>query len=115
MFEKVHPTISPKWQKIAPNKIAKKWRKIAPNKIAKKWRNFVHSSRTEGSANVLKNGLRTGTHARHFFRVARWFIFKPKIPIWVKIWRALAWKTLLYFMTIWNIFWSFGIIYGCLV
>jgi hypothetical protein len=29
-----------------------------------------------------------------------------------KIRRALEWKMLLYFMTIWNIFWSFRIIYG---
>jgi hypothetical protein len=39
-----------------------------------------------------------------------------------KIWRALEWKMLLHFMTIWNIFWSFwnnlwpfGIVCGHLV
>jgi hypothetical protein len=31
------------------------------------------------------------------------------------IWRALEWKLRLYFMTIWNIFRSFGIIYDLLV
>jgi hypothetical protein len=36
-------------------------------------------------------------------RVARWVIFKPKIPIPIKIWRALECKILLYFMNIWNI------------
>jgi hypothetical protein len=36
-------------------------------------------------------------------RVARWFIFKPKIPILGKFWRALDWKMLIYFMAIWNI------------
>jgi hypothetical protein len=35
---------------------------------------------------------------------------KPKITIWVKCWRSLEWKMLLYFMTIWKIFWSFGTI-----
>jgi hypothetical protein len=32
-----------------------------------------------------------------------------------KIWGALEWKMLLYLMTIWNIFWSFYIIYCPLV
>jgi hypothetical protein len=42
--------------------------------------------------------------------------FQTKNPNFGKIWRALKWKMLLYFMTIWNIFmafwyslWSFGI------
>jgi hypothetical protein len=46
---------------------------------------------------------------------ARWFIFKPKILIWVKIWKALEWKMLSYFMNIWNILLPFGIINGRLV
>jgi hypothetical protein len=41
--------------------------------------------------------------------------FKTKNPNLVKIWRALEWKSLLYFMTIWNIFQSIGIIYSRLV
>jgi protein tyrosine phosphatase len=32
-------------------------------------------------------------------RVARWFIFKPQIASW----RALEWKMLVYYMTLWNI------------
>jgi hypothetical protein len=36
-------------------------------------------------------------------RVARWYIFKPKITIWVNFWRALEWKSLAYSMTIRNI------------
>jgi hypothetical protein len=43
-------------------------------------------------------------------RVARWFIFKPKIHIW-----ALDWKMFQYFMenleyctNIWDIFWPSG-------
>jgi hypothetical protein len=48
-------------------------------------------------------------------RVARWYIFKPKIPIWVYFWRALEWKILIYFKDIWNILRPFGIFYGHLV
>jgi hypothetical protein len=61
-------------------------------------------------------------------RVARWFVFKPKIPIWVsfvgscngKSWYIL-WSFGLfyghckYFMNIWYILWSFGVFYGHLV
>jgi hypothetical protein len=36
-------------------------------------------------------------------KVARWFVFQPKIPIWEKKFRALEWKMLVYFMAIWNI------------
>jgi hypothetical protein len=41
--------------------------------------------------------------------------FQTKNPDFGKIWRALEWKMLLYFMTIWNILRPFGIIYGLLV
>jgi hypothetical protein len=44
-------------------------------------------------------------------RVARWFVFKPKIPIWVN----LLWKILLYFMTIRPILWPLEIFCGHLV
>jgi hypothetical protein len=46
-------------------------------------------------------------------KVARWFVFKPKIPIWVNFGGAYVdWKMLIYFMTIWNILRVFGIIYS---
>jgi hypothetical protein len=48
-------------------------------------------------------------------RVARWFIFIPKIPIWINYWRALEWKVFVYFMTIRNILRPFGIVFGRLV
>jgi hypothetical protein len=35
-------------------------------------------------------------------RVARWYIFKPKIPNLGKFWRALEWKCLVYSMAIWK-------------
>jgi hypothetical protein len=48
-------------------------------------------------------------------RVARWFMFKPKILCnFGKFWTALEWKMLVHFMTIWNILRPFGIIY-CLL
>jgi hypothetical protein len=38
-------------------------------------------------------------------RVARWFIFKPNIPIWVNFRvSCMYWMMLVYFMTIWSIF-----------
>jgi hypothetical protein len=40
-------------------------------------------------------------------RVARWFVFK--------FWRALKWKTFLYFMIIWDSLWPFGSMHGSLV
>jgi hypothetical protein len=74
-------------------------------------------------------------------RVARWYIFKPKIPIWVNfggscngrclhiIWPfgipilwpfgipilwpfGIFYGHLVYFMAIWSILWSFGLFYG---
>jgi hypothetical protein len=36
-------------------------------------------------------------------RVAKWFIFKPKIPIWVNF-EVLRLENVIYFMAIWNIF-----------
>jgi hypothetical protein len=38
--------------------------------------------------------------------------FQTKNPNVGKIWRALEWKMLQYFMTIWNILHPFGIMYG---
>jgi hypothetical protein len=52
---------------------------------------------------------------RKLVRVARWFIFIPKNPDLGRFWRALEWKMLVYFMTIWNILRPFVIIYGRLV
>jgi hypothetical protein len=43
-------------------------------------------------------------------RVARWFIFKPKIPIWVNFGGPyIDGKMLIYFMAVGNILWPFGI------
>jgi hypothetical protein len=41
-------------------------------------------------------------------RVARWFLFKPKIPFLGKFWRVLYWKMLVYLMAIWYILLSIG-------
>jgi hypothetical protein len=41
-------------------------------------------------------------------RLTRWFVFEPKIAVWVNFGR----KMLAYIMTIWNILRPFGVIYG---
>jgi hypothetical protein len=57
----------------------------------------------------------------HFFdylptnKVARWFIFKPKIPIWVKFGGPWKGKFCHIFMTTWNISVPFGTLHGRLV
>jgi hypothetical protein len=49
-------------------------------------------------------------------RVARWCVFKPKIPIWVNFWGPyIDRKMLMYFMAIWNILRTFGKFYDHLV
>jgi hypothetical protein len=45
-------------------------------------------------------------------RVARWFVFKPKIQIWVNYGAPFNEKKLIYYIAIWNIFLPFGIFYG---
>jgi hypothetical protein len=45
-------------------------------------------------------------------RVARWHVFKPKVPIWVNFWE-LAMEDAL--MSIWSILWLVGIFCGHLV
>jgi hypothetical protein len=44
-------------------------------------------------------------------RVARWYIFKTKIPILGKFLMVLQWKMLVYYMAIWSNLRSFGIFY----
>jgi hypothetical protein len=53
-----------------------------------------------------------------FLRVARWFILKPKIPIWeffeglgMEILKKISYGHLEYFMAIWYSLWSFGIFF----
>jgi hypothetical protein len=48
-------------------------------------------------------------------RVARWFIFKPKIPISGKFWMVLKWKVLVYFMALRFVLRPFGIFFDHLV
>jgi hypothetical protein len=45
-------------------------------------------------------------------RVARWFVFRPKIPIRENFWGPyIDWKRLTHFMSIWNSLQTFGIFY----
>jgi hypothetical protein len=54
-------------------------------------------------------------------RVARWYIFKPKIPIWVNLEDLEMENVDVYYghwefiTAIWYILWPFGIFYGHLV
>jgi hypothetical protein len=48
---------------------------------------------------------------RLWSRLARWYIFKPKIPIWEKT----LWNMLVNVMAIWYILWSFWYIFPVLV
>jgi hypothetical protein len=45
-------------------------------------------------------------------RVARWFVFKPKVPVLGKFGRVLQWKILVDFMTIWSMLLLLEIFYG---
>jgi hypothetical protein len=50
------------------------------------------------------------------YRVARWLIRVPKIPVWVHFREALEVIMLVvYFMTIWYSLWPFGTFYGNVV
>jgi hypothetical protein len=69
------------------------------------------------------------TKAKHVeIRVARWYIFNPKIPIWVNFggscngrFLCMLWLfgpfsgNLVYFMALWYILWSFGLFFPVLV
>jgi hypothetical protein len=68
---------------------------------------------------LLKRVHQSKSHfeAKRQCRVARWFIFKPKIPTWVKV-EGLVMDDvghLSYFTAFWYILWSFGIFYENLV
>jgi hypothetical protein len=51
----------------------------------------------------------------HTYRVARWFVFKPKIQNLGKFWRVLQWKMIVYFMDTRSILRSLVVFYGHLV
>jgi hypothetical protein len=50
-----------------------------------------------------RRSFRTNIHLSLECRVARWFVFKPKITIWVNFVGVLLLNILVYFMTIWSI------------
>jgi hypothetical protein len=59
---------------------------------------------------------RTKKNLATLHRVARWFVFKPNIPIWVDFGGSCygkSWYT--YFMTIWSILRPLEMFYGLLV
>jgi hypothetical protein len=69
----------------------------------------------DGSEHAAIDHARSKSVGHSKTRVARWFVFKPKIPILGKFWRVLLWKILVYFVTIWSILMLLEIFYGHLV
>jgi hypothetical protein len=58
------------------------------------------------SRRAIKKGISVAT------RVARWFLFRPKIPNLGTLWRTLERKVLLYILAIWNSLRPMGIFHG---
>jgi hypothetical protein len=83
------------------------------------------------AAFLLKVGHQKWIQAlRLLAKVARWYIFKPKIPVWVNFWTVFAMEAvgifygyifglfcghLVYSVAIWYMLWLFGLFYGHLV
>jgi hypothetical protein len=56
------------------------------------------------------------TSPRNYFNQGCQMVyFQTKNPNLGNFWTALDWKMLVYFIAIWNILWTFGILYGHLV
>jgi hypothetical protein len=83
---------------------------------------FAHAANRVLSARRLWKRGEDNLFAVAASRVARWQIFKQKIPIWVhfggpcngRCWHIICTLGLFYF-AIWYILWPFGIFYGYLV
>jgi hypothetical protein len=70
--------------------------------------NHIHTS------NFVLSYLLHADELNAYIRVARWFTFKSKIPIWVNFggpWIGKCW----YIFAVWNILRTFGIFYDRLV
>jgi hypothetical protein len=89
------------------------------------WEIFIHkliwSPCSEGQMKRLKEYIKNRNTSDsilrlflegHESRVARWFVFKPKIQIWAKL-QSFAMEDV--GMDTWSTIWSFVIFYGHLV
>jgi hypothetical protein len=71
-------------------------------------------TRQRAAARQEQTNINVKIHLGTIIRVARWYIFKPKITIWVNLGGPLNGKcwyfyaTLEYVLAIWYILWSFG-------
>jgi hypothetical protein len=63
----------------------------------------------------LRRPIKACLPSSGFLRGCQMVYFQTKNPNLGKFWRALEWKMLKYFMTIWNILRTFGIFYDHLV
>jgi hypothetical protein len=73
------------------------------HKNCSKYKLSPNSRKFAQSGHPVYTGRHDVTARSEQTRVARWFVFKPKIPIWEKNFWASDWKTLTYFMDIWGI------------
>jgi hypothetical protein len=64
---------------------------------------------------TMKLSIEQTWMCRHPMQGCQMVCFQTKNPNFGKFWMALEWKTIVYFMVIWNILRSFGIFYGHLV
>jgi hypothetical protein len=69
---------------------------------------YVHSMRHFNSGAIYGQICRSWENCRIWYRVARWYIFKRKIPIWVNFGGSCN-------GTSWCILWPFGPLYNYLV
>jgi hypothetical protein len=64
---------------------------------------------------MAKQNLHNAKSFRPFSQGCQMVSFQTKNTNLGKFWRALDWKTLIYFMAIWNILQTFGILYDHLI
>jgi hypothetical protein len=96
--------------------------------FAKKWVGFLFGRQFHKHLATLETSqikISLECHWQHLFfqyhalsptRVARVFIFKPKIPNWINFGGPYVdWTMCIYFMAIWNILLSFGLFFDHLV
>jgi hypothetical protein len=80
-------------------------RSVARAKSAADFRQLLLNSWTINQAGEITTGPRQRDQAsrRHSSRAARWYIFKPTIPILIYILEGLSLEILVYIMTNWYI------------
>jgi hypothetical protein len=103
---------------LRKNKTPIQWTMYLDRAITSRYKRSKISSQSQRTVTMLKSAT------RYFFpvRVARWFVFKPKIQIWVNFggscnwrWLYILWTPGPFYGLFMYILWTFGIIHGNLV